>query len=414
MKNRRYPILLLLLLLLLSGCDSDAHDEGSEDGHGHAAAGEGGGHDDHDDGDDGHDDHDQGEHRDHADGEVVLNPKQLDAAGIVVVPVAVEAAAGRLRLPAVVALPDDAEARVGAILPGRVARLHASEGDYVRRGAPLADIESPEVAKVRTEYLDAVAAERRARLELDRQEALAGEDVGVAREFEHAGAAFSMAEASRKEAAAHLRTYGIDPEKAGTNFSNRIRISAPISGIVADRGVTLGEYVDASDDIFRLVNTSRVWIDAKATPEQATSLTVGTPGFVVTPTGERRAGRVSFISPLVDPTSRRLTVRLVVDNTDGSLRPGTFATVGYETAGTTGAFLVDTDLVEEEEGDRYLWRRVADGTFERVVVGLGEEVGDRVIVTEGLLPGDELVIDGTFYLRSAMKAGSLSEHGHAH
>ena len=369
-----------------------------------------------------HDEEDHSTHEDHTDVHtedhppgavrVHLESAALEVAGIDVEAVRQSVEQGTIRLPAVVKVKGDGMARVGSVVSGRVVRLYVGEGTWIGRGGRMAEIESPDVGLVRAEYLDAAAAERRARAELERQERLAEENIGAGRNLETARAAVEQAVAAKREAAAHLRLLGIDPARAGSSSSNRIAITAPISGIVASRPVTLGEFVEPSDDIFTLVNTSSVWVDAQATAAQVARLASGGVGFVVGPGGERRSGRIIYVSPTLDPESRTATVRVEVTNPEGTLRPGSFVTLDVQTEGGRSVVTLPSTAVDREGEETYVWRPEGEGTFERVAIEPGVGIGDRMVVLSGIAEGDTVVTAGVFYLRSALKGGELSEHHH--
>ena len=402
---RSSSVPLLLLAGILCGCnaedpggddqvDVEVHDENAQEGE---------------------DAHGAGEHAEdeHAEGEEIvhLEPDAVRSSDIEVAVVEASTARATITLPAVVAVRENSIARVGSIIPGRIVRLSAGEGDWKGRGSVMAVLESADVGVARAEYLEAVATETRARAELERQEILAEERIGAGRNLEEARSAVAAAAAARQEAEGHLRTLGINPKKMGSS-SNRITITAPISGIVTSRPVTLGEYVDPADDLFTLVNTSTVWIDAQATPEQARQLAAGDVAFVRGPEGKRVSGKITYIAPTLDPESRTATVRVEVPNREGAFRPGSFVTFEGQTSGRRRVIALPAGAIDRDGEDLYVWRQVAEGTFERVAVASEGEIGDRMVVTAGIEEGDTVVTSGVFYLRSALQAGELSEHHH--
>lgn len=401
---RSSSVPLLLLACILCGCN--AEDPG-EDEHGHDQV-DVEVHDEH-----AHEGEDAHGADEHAEGEEIvhLEPDAVRSSDIEVAVVEASTERATITLPAVVAVRENGIARVGSIIPGRIVRLSAGEGDWKGRGSVMAVLESADVGVARAEYLGAVATETRARAELERQEILAEERIGAGRNLEEARSALAAAAAARQEAEGHLRTLGINPKKLGSS-SNRITITAPISGIVTSRPVTLGEYVDPADDLFTLVNTSTVWIDAQATPEQARQLAAGEVAFVRGPEGDRVSGTIIYIAPTLDPESRTATVRVEVPNREGAFRPGSFVTFEGQTSGRRRVIALPAAAIDRDGEDLYVWRHVAEGTFERVAIASEGEVGDRMVVTSGIEEGDTVVISGVFYLRSALKAGELSEHHH--
>ena len=389
---------LLLLFLVPFGCGEA---EGPDDHDDHTGQNEEEGHD-------GHDDH----HDEEGTAVVRLTPDAIVTAGITTGLAESENRSVTLRLPSVVALRGDGVARAGTLVPGRISRLFVSEGSYVKRGGALAEVESVEIGKVRASYLDAVATERNRKLALDRQERLSAENVGSERALEEARAAWESARAARVEEGAHLRLYGVDPATAEKSISNRILVTAPISGVVSSRPVTLGEYVEPADDMFTLVDISSVWIDGEGTPEQIARLAVGNGGSVPLPGGRRLTGRISYISPILNAKSRTATVRIEVSNPGGLLRPGSFVTAEYQTNQSTPAVTVPATAIDRDGGATYIWRVEAEGVFERVEVKGVEERGEGVVLSGGLKEGEEIVLTGTYALRSVLNSGELSEHHH--
>lgn len=377
----------LLLTGLFGGCSTG----GSDDEHGHG--------------------HEETEEHAGEGSSVHLDADAVRASSIEVLVADASVVRATIALPAVVAVRENSIARVGSIIPGRIVRLSAGEGDWKGKGSVMAVIESADVGVARAEYLGAIATERRARAELERQQVLAEERIGAGRNLEEARSDLASATAAREEAEAHLRLLGINPKKMGPP-SNRISILAPISGIVTSRPVTLGEYVDPSDDLFTLVNTATVWVDARGTAEQAGRLAVGDVAFVRGPEGERVSGKIIYIAPTLDPESRTATVRAEIVNREGTFRPGSFVTFEGQTTERRRVITLPSEAIDREGEDLYVWRRVAEGTFERVAIASGGEIGDRFAITAGIDEGDSIVTSGVFYLRSALKAGELSEHHH--
>ena len=199
-------------------------------------------------------------------------------------------------------------------------------------------------------------------------------------------------------------------------------IRAPRGGIVAARHITSGEFVDSETKLFTLEDLSRVWIVASAFEEQMQSVRTGQTGRVRLDAfpGQAFEGQVTLVGYEVDPESRALGVRLELENPalpewpEGyPLRPGMFGSVDLVIARTEARILVpESAIVHEDEGD-FVFVRTAPGTFERRHVELGPPSGDVVEVREGVEPGDEVAVAGTFHLKSALRKGELGE-GHSH
>ncbi len=406
-----------VLLPVLSGCGNQ--NENQQEAHGHD------GHDDHanedhsghDNDHAGHDDHADEDHHghDHASGGIIpVDNATMESLGIKVAPINASEANTAFSLPGVVAPVADNMARVGTILPGRVSKLHVNEGSYVSKGTALAEIETVEIGKARAEYLEAVARETQARKNVDRQNRLAGEQIGAERTLEAATAEYEQAMALRKEAEAHLHSLGISPKDAGNSFSNRLIIRAPVSGLIAQRTATLGAYIGVDDDMFTILDTRTVWINAGATPTQAELLGVGIPAIARTSSGEQVQGKIVFVSPTVNPESRTVTVRLQVPNKNGAFRPGAFVTAEIQSASSKKALRISTAGIERDGEQFFVYRQHGNEGFERIEVEAEEGSNGTTIIRSGLKEGDAIAVAGLFYLRSIRMKGSLAEHNHSH
>lgn len=180
-------------------------------------------------------------------------------------------------------------------------------------------------------------------------------------------------------------------------------VTAPISGYVSDRPADVGEYMTTSSKIATIVRTNplRVNIDV---PEQAlTSIREGQSVSVnVSAYPDRNfSGYVHHIAPGVTPNSRTMTVEAQVENKDGLLKPGQFATVRILQPQTSPAMLVPARSVRTESGTSYLFI-IKDGRAEKRIVQLGQTEGDLVEIKSGLASDEqvatsnvELLSDGT-------------------
>ena len=166
-------------------------------------------------------------------------------------------------------------------------------------------------------------------------------------------------------------------------------VFAPISGYVSDRPVGLGEYVSPTTKVATIVNINplRVRIDI---PEQAIgSVRVGESVSVTVSafTDRAFAGRVARISPSVTAASRTLTVEAEVNNGDGILKPGQFATVKIMQPQSTPAVLVPARAVRTETDSHRVFV-ITNGRAEQRLVQLGQTEGDLVEVRSGVQPGE--------------------------
>ena len=347
--------------------------------------------------------------------EVAITPAMMKESGVIVAKVMEGPVSKTISATGHVIPTQSGMAHVGTVIPGRITRLFVAEGSHVGRGTALAEVESFGISELKSAYLRASADVERNRRALERSTTLSGEGIGATRLVEEARAAYRQGIAAQTEAATKLRALGINPtslhrlDEKASSFSSRVVIRSPISGVVAKRSVALGEFVEPSTDVFEVVNTRTVWVDAQVQPSVAPEMRVGGVGFVHDPKGERRSGRIIFVSPSVDPTSRTVTIRIELSNTDNAFRPETFVTVEFETSLAGSALTIPADALEQDGEKFYVYREHEPNRFQRVEVEAGPHSETRVVIRSGLKKDDRIAASGVFYLKSIRQKGDLSE-----
>lgn len=168
-------------------------------------------------------------------------------------------------------------------------------------------------------------------------------------------------------------------------------VYSPINGYVADRPADLGEYVSPTIKVATIVRTNplRVRIDI---PEQAISaIQVGQSVSVNVSAYPDRSfsGRVHHVAPSVTPNSRTLTIEAEVENNDGLLKPGQFATVRILQPQTSSAVLVPVRSIRAEAGTSYVFI-IKDGRAEKRIVQLGQAEADLVEIKSGVAAGEQV------------------------
>ena len=312
-----YRLLLFCLVLAvpLAGCGSDTEAAPTDDHAGEAPGA--------------HSDDASGEADDHGD-EITLTEAQAAAANVETAVVQASPLAAEIRVPARIVPTETGQAQVGALVDGRVVRLLAAEGQGVRRGVAVAVIESPEVARLQGEYLQAQARVTQARQQLDRSRQLAAEDLISGTLLEQAVADASATEAQAAALAGEIRAHGGSAPSGPGGVTGRVTVSSPISGVVSERQAELGAFVQASAPLYEVVAPGQVYADASIDPAAAAAIGQGDVAVIEAPGGRRFRGVVQFVGAEVAGETRTATVRLRVTNATAELRPETFVTVLFD------------------------------------------------------------------------------------
>lgn len=340
---------------------------------------------------------------------VTLTSEAMQRAGIVVTPVSSASGATQLRLPGVVEPNAYKQVVVTPIASGRVTRVLVELGQSVRRGQPLAEIFSPELAEVETRFVSARAELDAHERELQRTEKLVEIGAASRQELERLHAEHTAKLTAVESAKSRLELLGLSASTIaslgpGKDVGAATIVPAPIAGVVTERAANAGLNVETSAKLFTVVDLSTVWVVADVYEKDFSHVRVGTPANVTTKAFPDRVlnGRVSYIDPQVHPETRTAKVRVEVPNPRQELRLGMFGDVTIETDGKASTTHVPRAAVQHV-GDRtvvYVADPKQPGRFVEREVRLGDNTGNEVVVLSGVQAGDSIVADGSFSVRA--------------
>jgi len=190
-------------------------------------------------------------------------------------------------------------------------------------------------------------------------------------------------------------------------------VKSLLEGVVIERHVAVGESVTTERELFVVADLSEVWVDFQAFQKHLPVLTAGQRVHISAGHGLPEAeALVSYISPVVDESTRTATVRAVLPNDDGEWRPGLFVTGRVETASVDVPLAVPATAIQTVGEVPVVFVKDDDG-FEPQPVHLGRRGPHSVEVTDGISPGDVYVAAGAFTLKAELQRGELGEgHGH--
>jgi membrane fusion protein, heavy metal efflux system len=297
---------------------------------------------------------------------------------------------------------EDRVARILAPLAGQIVELHVKVGDAVRKGQPLCAMSSREVAAAVAEHLES-------HKDLD----LADKTFAMTQDlFEHQAASrIALQQAQNDQAKARsrvaradqeLRVLGLRDEDAIARFDGRLPIVSPIAGVVIDRRVNDGQFVQTdSTPMMTVADLSTVWVVGEiferdlrlVSPRQTAAIAAASYP------GERFSGRVEYISDTIDPTTRTAKVRVSVPNATGRLKPEMFASLTLGLAETERVLTVPSRAVFSEDGRTFVYAAVGPDRFVRRPIEIGLDEGSDRRVIRGLQRGDRVVVDGALLLR---------------
>jgi membrane fusion protein, heavy metal efflux system len=293
-------------------------------------------------------------------------------------------------------------------ISGPVSRLLVSLGDQVKKGDPLAEVDSPDFATAIGTYRKALATAKTDRRLADLDKDLI-EHHGVAqREAEQAETDALNAEADRDAALQGLVALNVPPQTIKDIQEGKpiLRptgmIRAPIAGTVVEKLITPGELLEAGTTAsFTVANLSRVWVMAQIFGSDLTSVNVGDSAEVATGISSKSfPGRVDNISALVDPDTRSVIARVVVENPEDFLKKQMYVHVLIQARQeSTGLLVPVSSMLRDEQNLPFVYLLQPDGSFARRHVTLSDRTGDQYNISEGLKVGDQIVIDGGVFIQ---------------
>ncbi|MBS0215307.1 MAG: efflux RND transporter periplasmic adaptor subunit [Proteobacteria bacterium] len=328
-----------------------------------------------------------------------MDDTALKAAGIRLETVQASQVSGSIRAPGEVLDSAYGTTLITPRVESLVVRRHAKLGDEVRAGAPLVTLASVQVS-------DAQADLRVAEQEYRRVSALGPEAV--------AGRRITEARVALDRARAKAQAYGLPGSASGT-VNGQFTLFAPHAGRITEDDFVIGERIEPGKALYRLVNESVVWVDARLAPGTAPRIEPGHDATIVF-NGRQLAGKVLRSAHRTSDATRNASVRIEVANRDDILHAGDFVEVilkaDSEDAVTNRAaseLSVPAGAIVQLQGDSVVFRRDAKGVIEPVPVRTGETLGERTVIREGLKAGDTVVVDGAFKLKAQMLKSQLGE-----
>ncbi len=205
---------------------------------------------------------------------------------------------------------------------------------------------------------------------------------------------------------AQLRAFGVQPKALDLIRQNkrplqRIPFFAERDGVVAQLALKQGSYTKRGMMLATIQSYASVWLRVSVAEKDLGFISKATPAVVSFPnlTGRQVEGKVDYIYPTIDTRTRTGQVRLVIDNPDGKIRPGSYADVNFQVA-TKDRVAVPSEAILKSGEGKYVVVSLGEGRFEPRLIESGLVSGRWTEVTKGVAPGDSVVVSGQFLLDS--------------
>jgi membrane fusion protein, heavy metal efflux system len=298
---------------------------------------------------------------------------------------------------------------------GRVTRVIAGLGDAVKSGAPLATLEASEYVQAQNDLKSAAATVKLARINETRKHALYDAKGGSLQDWQSAQADLTNAEAALSAVRNRLRILGKSDAEVSelerAEIMNPVAtLTAPIAGVVVDRQVGPGQYLQAGSGtpIFTIADPSSVWLLANVREADAGLVKLGQSVEVRVLAYPKRTfkARVTYVAALVDSATHRLPVHAEIENRDGALKPEMFASFRILTGEASESPAVPEAAVVYEGNAAHVWVVAGADLLSLKSIRTGRSNDGFIEVLDGLRPGDRVVTKGGLFIDQAAAPAS--------
>jgi Cu(I)/Ag(I) efflux system membrane fusion protein len=330
--------------------------------------------------------------------QVSLSPTQRVMANVATVKAARMPLSREVNATGIVQYDQSRQAKVTAWVAGRIDRLHVDTvGAFVSKGRPLAEVYSPDLVSAQQEYL--LALKSREQFKNSSIQAIAQSGEGLV--------------ASSRQ---RLKLMGVKDEQIaalvkGGEPNIRIAIYTPLSGIVIEKMVQQGQYVNLGEPLFAIADLSRVWVEVEVYENEFPFVKIGQSVTITSQSypGKPFTGRVSFVYPFLDPKTRTVKVRVELANPGLKLKPDMFVNAVIKSP--LGMVLaVPTSAVVDTGKRQVVWVEKEPGMFDPRDVQVGARVGDQVQIISGLAEGEKVAATGGYLIDSEAQLKGSGGH----
>ncbi|MFQ5744249.1 MAG: efflux RND transporter periplasmic adaptor subunit [Acidobacteriota bacterium] len=320
-----------------------------------------------------------------------IDPTWQQAIAVTMVPVTRRRLSETFRTVGRISYDENRLVDVNIKLSGWIQRLYVAEtGQLVGAGQPLFELYSPELVSTQREYFLALE-------NLER--------VGASPEPEIIERARSLVAAARRRLLLwDLATEQVDRLASSGEVADALPIVSPATGYVVEKMAVQGMHVTPGTRLYRIANLDKVWVLADVYESELPFVKTGQSAVVRLPYDPDRSwrARIDYLYPTLEPRTRTVKIRLVVDNPELNLRPDMYADVVLKKE--TGLMLAVPREAVLDLGTRHIvFVNLGDGRLQAREVAVGKEVGDFILIRAGLEEGESIVGAGHFLVDAESK-----------
>lgn len=368
--------------------------------------------------------HEHGEHEGHAEEALSLSVVQLQEFGIKMAQAKPGIIFTSLDLTGEIIIAPEYLYHVVPQVSGVVRQVFKHLGDKVKANDLLATLSSRDLANTKAEFVAADSLLQLANTNLKRERSLYNSKVTAKSAYLAAKQMQAEMSIKRKAAEQRLLAIGINTQAILSVLHNTdkdltlYQLHAPADGVIIEKHAVQGEVLDTTARSFTIADLSRVWINLTVYQKDLPLIQQGQQVMISTRFGlsaqeSTTISSISWLSPILDETTRSATARVVIDNPNGNWRPGLFVRAQVALMEMPAEIVVPVSVLQNLKGQTVVFVRHENGDFEPQTVQIGRSDFLQVEILQGLQVGQTYVSQNAFVLKAQLQKAEFAE-GHSH
>lgn len=281
---------------------------------------------------------------------------------------------------------------------GQVLETHITLGDKVHKGQVLAIIRSADVAGNYSDLNSADADVAIAKRQMETTESLYKSGISSEREYTEAKQNYQKALASKNKINSMIAINGGGKAAANGQYA----LTAPIDGYVVEKKINAGDFIrpDNADNLFTISDLKNVWVYANVYESDISKVKEGNEVTVIPMAYPDKdfSGKIDKISQVLDPQSKAMRVRVVLNNSDMLLKPDMFARVIVNSVEGAKSNCVPASAIISQEGKNYIVVYNNDSDLKVAEVDVNKTVGNKTYLNGGITRGQKIVVKNQLFI----------------
>ncbi|MDZ7657686.1 efflux RND transporter periplasmic adaptor subunit [Fodinibius sp.] len=301
---------------------------------------------------------------------------------------------------------------VSSPINGRVSKIYAHEGDRVQKGDPLLNLVSLEFANLVGDYLEATAEVTYQEQQVERLKVLTAEKISPERTLQRSQADLRRAKTKQSASLARLRAVGITNEEVEqwdpftSDPKSELTIHAPISGVLNQHLIDLGESVNSYDKLLDIIDNAEVLVKGFISAADAPFVHEGTPVVITqktegsTPQRQRIESTVTSVNPALDEANKSLVLNSIVPTKNNWPIVGQSVRMKYSAQPSDSSFTIPLSAIQFEEQDAAVFVQRSPQEYVKRIVEVERMTDDHAVIGSGLKPGEKIAMSQVFSLKA--------------